>query len=144
MTQDKKVVILIVLGIGAVLSLIYGVVTPPKGRSAVSASKKALPTPQQEGQRGISGARSLNRRAKRTKFVSWKRSPFVPTGTPSAGSSLVLNGIVGTLGTPKAMIGGEIVGIGDNIGPNRVVAINADSVIINDGTEDFELKLERR
>jgi len=43
---------------------------------------------------------------------------------------------------PTAMIGDVIVKRGDKLGANTVVEINPDSIILNDGTKDFELKLK--
>ncbi|MBI5124434.1 MAG: hypothetical protein HZA72_03350, partial [Candidatus Omnitrophica bacterium] len=84
--QNKKVLILIVLAIFAVISLIYGITAPPKvraARSAVLIKENLLPG---------KGSVSTVRKAKRTLFTSWKRSPFIPSGVSS--SNLVLNGII--------------------------------------------------
>ena len=42
---------------------------------------------------------------------------------------------------PIAIINGEIIKVGDNVGGNIVVDIKQDRVILNDGAKDFELKL---
>lgn len=136
--QNKKVIIAIILCIGAVISLIYGITSGPKAKrkpgsesasspEAVSAVKRIIPT---------------KRQAAKTEFVVWGRNPFVPKGTPGTlPSKLVLGGIMWHEENLKAMINNVLVGIGDKIGENTVVDIKKDSVILNNGTEDFELHL---
>lgn len=137
--KNKKVIILIVLGIFAIISLIYGITTGPKGRSRraeIAVGGNFQPASSQ-------AILSTQRRAKRSSFTSWKRNPFVPTGIPGTPSNLVLNGILSSGNNLKAMIGDNIVGKGDKIGNNTVIEIKEDRVILNDGTKDFELKLEK-
>jgi len=43
----------------------------------------------------------------------------------------------------KAMIGDAIVGKGDMIDGNKVIEVQRDKVILNDGKKDFELKLAK-
>lgn len=141
--KDKKVIILIVLGIGAVISIIYGITTPAKweARPDAAAASKSLnhvAVTRVESK----AAQPAERRYKRSAYTSWKRSPFVPAGT-SVSSSLVLSGIIWNKDKPKAMIGDAIVLKGDTVGGNKVVDIKPDSVILNDGTKDFELKIEK-
>lgn len=83
------------------------------------------------------------RRAARTQFRSWKREPFVPQGLPGSPSKLVLSGIIAHGNEFKAMIGDAIVGKGDRIGDNTVVEVRKDSVVLNDGVKDFEIKMEQ-
>ena len=54
-----------------------------------------------------------------------------------------MNGIIWNKTKPKAMIGDAIVVKGDTIGANKVVDIQPNRVILNDGTKDFELKIEK-
>lgn len=133
--HNKKVLALIVLIIFAVISITYGIRTTAKGKKG-----KAAIT----GRERLASQKSpisVERRAKRSKYASWKRSPFVPSGAVS--SDLVLNGIIWSKDRPKAMIGSVIVCKGDNIAENKVVDIKPDRVILNDGIKDFELKLEK-
>jgi len=44
---------------------------------------------------------------------------------------------------PQAIINGEVVGIGATVGGKRVVDIKEDRVILNDGSKDFELRLDQ-
>ncbi|MFA6320378.1 MAG: hypothetical protein WCY36_00785 [Candidatus Omnitrophota bacterium] len=143
--QNKKAVILIALVSLALLSLLYGIFSRPGRRntapvrSIVTAFNKnkvsALPE----------SSTPAFRRAKRTQFRSWKRSPFVPKGVPGTPySKFALNGILASGKELKAMIGDAIVGKGDKINANTtVVEVMKDKVILNDGTKNFELKLEQ-
>ena len=136
--RDKKLVILIVLSIFAVISLIYGIVASSKGKV------KKAPTVTGENLQQASSQELVfsERRAKRSKFTSWKRNPFTLQKTSSkAFKGLVLSGIMWDKGKPLAIINGEIVKIGDNVSGNIVVDIKQDRVILNDGIKDFELKL---
>ncbi|MDD5449468.1 MAG: hypothetical protein PHO42_02595 [Candidatus Omnitrophica bacterium] len=76
------------------------------------------------------------RRAERTRFTSWGRNPFL---TRISLTDAGLAGILWDEKSPKAIIGGSIVGIGDKIGGNTVVDIQKDRVILNDGSENFEI-----
>lgn len=138
--KDKKVIILIILGIGALISLIYGITVGPKTRKA-SPRLESAPTTE-----AISVARRIvptERKAAKTDFIAWGRNPFVQKESPGAKvSKLVLGGIMWNVENPKAMINNEIVGIGDKVGGNTVVDIKKNSVTVNDGTEDFVLRLE--
>lgn len=58
-------------------------------------------------------------------------------------SALFLNGIILTQEQPLAIINNTIVRAGDEIGKNKVVKVNTDSVILNDGSAEFELKLSK-
>lgn len=140
--KNKKVIILIILGIVALFSLIYGISTPAGGRRSVSVSTTPEVTRQSESAQVPGRTLGIKRRAKRTKFASWSRSPFIPKGIPGAPSSgLNLKGIMWNEKNPKAMIGDAIVGKGDKIGGNTVIEAKKDRVILNDGTKDFEIKL---
>ena len=140
---NKKIIILIALGIAAIVSVIYGASAKPKFKKDVinqeTAVKKAGGP---AGQENIIG--QTKRHAKRTQFRSWKRSPFIPKGVPGAPSSkLVLSGIIAKGTEFRAMIGDSIVVKGDKIDGNTVIDVKKDRVILNDGTKDFEIKLEQ-
>jgi len=140
--QDKKVVALIVLTVLAVISLIYGVTATPKGRtkSAAVTDKQIAVTPAQDAAKNVV---STDRRARRSQFKVWKRSPFIDGQAASAVSELTLNGIIWSKTKPKAMIGDIMVVKGDTIGGNKVIDIQPKRVILNDGIKDFELKIEK-
>jgi len=135
--QDKKVLALIILTIFAIISLIYGIRASAKRRP----SSSALPSAETVSLLPAKGSSGVERRAKRTKFTSWKRSPFVHATTASP--ELVLSGIIWHKDKPKAMIGDAILMKGDRIAGNTVVDIKPDRVILNDGIKDFEIKIEK-
>lgn len=136
--RDKKVIILIVLGIIAAMSIVYGITS---GRSKRRPEEPAMTTGGTQ-QVPSQGAASFQRRAKRSQYTSWKRSPFIESGLSSSSSSLTLNGIINSGKGLKASIGDAIVKKGDKIGNNTVVDIKKDRVILNDGTKNIELKLK--
>jgi hypothetical protein len=136
--RDKKTVILIILSIFAAVSLFYGITSRP-GKRTKGAYTNTGENPPSSSQ----AAFSAERRAKRSRFTSWRRNPFLPSGVSGASSDLVLNGILNSGGKLKAMIGSTVVANGDKIGANTVVDIKKDRVILNDGTKDFELTLHR-
>lgn len=140
--QDKKVIALIVLAVLAVISLIYGVTASPKSkfRTAVTAGGQVAKA---SSQSAPITALPTGRRSKRSQFKTWKRNPFSSGQGASEPSGLTLNGIIWNKTRPKAMIGDAIVVKGDTIGTNRVVDIERTKVILNDGTKDFELSMEK-
>ena len=139
--QDKKVVALIILTVLVAISLIYGVTASPKGRakSAANAERQVAIAPPQSAKNVI----STERLAKRSQFKAWKRNPFATGLTASTMTELTLNGIIWNKTKPKAMIGDAMVVKGDTISGNKVVDIQPNRVILNDGTKDFELKIEK-
>lgn len=138
--QNKKLIVLAVLGILAIFSLFYGIFTPSRMRrppqateSDIQAERKVLL---------VEKAILTQRVTKRTNYASWGRNPFTLQKTSSkAFKSLILDGIMWDKEKSLAIINDEIVKIGERIGDNIVVEIKQDSVILNDGTKDFELKL---
>ena len=139
--KDKKVIALIVLVILAVISLVYGVTAPAKGkgRSAVAKEQVTIAPPQGAAKSAL----PLGRRHKRSQHKVWKRNPFSSGQSSSTASELNLNGIIWNKVRPKAMIGDAIVAKGDTVGENKVIDILPDRVILNDGTKDFELQMSK-
>jgi len=74
------------------------------------------------------------------KNVEWGRDPFHKMSDSI--SVLQLQGITWHEKSPKAIISNMVVGIGDRVGPNKIVDIKKDRVILNDGTNNFELTLD--
>jgi len=138
MNNKKQIIALIVLGIVAVISLIYGVTSGPKAKTLPAQNMELSPLPSGSAEL----AAPIRRRAKLSSFKTWNRSPFIPKGIKGSSSGLVLSGILGSAPNLKAMINGEVVGKGGRIGPNTVVSITSDGVVLNDGTKDFTLKIE--
>ena len=138
--QNKKIIILIILGIVAVISIFYGIFAPSKARrNIIPESTSSLQELTAE-----KGTAYLTRNAKKTAYSSWSRDPFSTSPAPIKGyGGLTLGGIVWDKENPMAIINDNIVKIGDKVSGNTVVDIKQDKVILNDGTKDFELKLEQ-
>ena len=138
--QDKKLLLLIGLGLLAIGSLIYGIVTPSKTRQELSSQSSSssstvttvapAPFPKE-------------RNTKRSSFLSWGRNPFL-LQERGAGSQLVLNGIAWDERSPRAVINGQIVAVGDKIEGKTVVAIRSYGVTLKDAAESLELRLSRK
>lgn len=140
--QNKKLIALILLGVGAIVSLAYGIITPSKVRRELS-SKPALKVEEVKKLTLRERVIPKKRLAQRTDFVAWGKSPFLPKEViVRVIPKLILNGIVWDKKNPKAIINGEIVNVGDKVDESTVVDIRLNRVILNDGTENFELKLE--
>jgi hypothetical protein len=58
--------------------------------------------------------------------------------------NLNLNGIAWDELSPRAVINNVIVGVGDKVGGYQVVQIEPNRVILNDGVNDFELRVGRK
>ena len=150
--QNKKNIVLIILGIAAVFSLIYGITAPPKGGGA-----RAVKSSDAREAEAVPPVRKLvlkERHAVKTEFKSWGRNPFIKKGIqekiqeniqekPAVPESLklTLNGIIWNAKNPRALINNAILSKGDKIGANTIVDIKQKSVVLNDGTKDFEIRL---
>jgi hypothetical protein len=146
--QNKKLIALIVLGACAVISLIYGATSNPKGKGRTAASSSAttpaassVQTPTATGQ--TQSVPSVKRRAKRSSFQTWARGPFIPKNVKGSSYQMELSGILGSGKSLKAMINGQILGKGDKLGSATVTDIAQDRVTLNDGSKDIILKLEQ-
>ena len=136
--QNKKIIILIILGIVAVISLFYGIFAPSKAR------RNIIPEPTSSLQELTvkKGTAYLTRNAKKTAYSSWSRDPFSTSPAPIKGyGGLTLGGIMWDKKNPMAIINDNIVKIGDTVSGNTVVDIKQDKVILNDGSKDIELLL---
>ena len=109
--QNKKVVILIALGIAAFISLIYGASAKTKWQSTAASHGAVIKTGSDGRGNPVDVIGQTKRRAIRTQFRSWKRSIFVPkTAAGTAYSKLSLSGILASGKGFKAMIGDSIEG----------------------------------
>jgi len=128
------------LSIVAVGSILYGLSAPPRGETGGIARTRYT---QAEILSAAKERIQKKRSAVRTNFVGWRRNPFVPEiKLKEDVITLTLNGILWDEIMPRAIINSDVVDIGDVIEGNRIVAINHNNVILNDGTEDFTLTLE--
>ena len=81
---------------------------------------------------------------KRAGYKDWGRDPFMVTQMPvSSSSALALDGIVYDEKDSYVLINNQLLHIGDEVNGNRVIDIQQDRVILNDGNKDIELKLEQ-
>ena len=140
-TEKKKLIIFIVLGALAVLSVVRGIFTPSAIRRDLAS------TPAQTVQKTEPAATRLAtspsaRSAKKSKYNTWGRNPFVAATIPGEpAGELKLGGILWDKDKPVAIINDNMAGIGDTVGAYKVVGITQDSVTLNDGTEEHILKL---
>lgn len=137
---NKKLLVLIGLAAAALLSLIYGILTPSGSRRSLSNA-----SPEAGASASLPSANNLiplEKHAPQVRYTGWGRNPFAPAAASvPVASDLVLTGIAWDEKIPKAVINDQIVGIGTKIGDRKVKTIRRDSVVLTDGTEDFELRI---
>ena len=136
---DKKLILLIGLGLAAAGSLVYGILTPSSARRQFSSRPVTL-----ENQAVPHAEADLfpkERHARKSQFGDWGRNPFVPWGTGAATSDLVLKGIAWDEENPKCVINGVIVEVGDEVAGKTVREIRRDRVILTDGEEELVLRV---
>ncbi len=78
-------------------------------------------------------------RQSKSSYEDWGRNPFMSSLAVSQGPTL--DGILWDANNPVAVINGEIAGKGDSVGPYVVVEVRPESVLLNDGEKDIELRL---
>lgn len=139
--QDKKILILIITGIAAFFSLLYGILTPSKIRRQIMSGAAAVSRVNQKVVIPIQNVLTEGRASARSAYHSWARDPFSPSAINRV-VDLELNGILWDTEAPQAIINEHIVGIGDIVRGNIIVDITQDTVILNDGLTDFELTLK--
>jgi len=108
-----------------------------KKTSASAAENKAVPKDVKTKETSAKTSLSKEKYGRNDPFalnVTKKQSFSEPTG-------LNLQGIVFDTEAPNAIVNNQIVGVGANIAGNTIVKINENSVIFNDGTENFEVRL---
>ncbi len=136
MIKNKKIVAVVILGIAAIFSLAYGVITSRAGRPVIS----AVPATGFVSPDEAIHIQMHSRRARRTQCTSWKRNLFSLTGASGDGSSdSGVQGIMWSENDPMAIVDGCIVHKGDSVAGGTVADIRKDAVIINDGSKDIEV-----
>lgn len=140
--RKKELPLLIVLAVAAVGSLIYGLRVPARRPGGLPVSPPAS-APLLGPAGGASGP--FVRPKRKPAGETWGRNPFV-FGSVSAQSfaGLTLNGILWDRVKPQAIIGGQIVGVGDAVAPGgaKVEDIRPNQVVLDDGRDKIELMLE--
>ncbi|MBN3039103.1 MAG: hypothetical protein JW869_06810 [Candidatus Omnitrophica bacterium] len=80
---------------------------------------------------------------KRTAYKEWGRNPFVwPSEEAEARVQLNLSGVIWDEESPYALINGEVVHAGDEIGGMKVERIEENRVILSDGVSQEVLVIE--
>lgn len=135
--KNKKKLILGVLIIISVLVWGRNFLPVKKKLKAISRQLKTVTS-------HIASQHLPKRKASLTEAKDWGRNPFLASGvSDSAISGLQLGGIISDDRERYALINDQIAHIGDLIGGYKLVGINEDGVILNDGNKDIELKLEQ-
>lgn len=136
--QQKLKIALPILVI--IMAVVWGPVITGSGpkRKAGKAAKKIGAAPQGENNIDLAAlSRAGTREKARTSYAEWGRNPFTLVQDPEA---LIIEGIVWDRENPKAIINGDILGIGDPVGPNVIADIKQNSVILRGETGDIELR----
>lgn len=142
--QNKKLMALVILGILAFFSLIYGIVTPSKLRREISKKSTSIKKQEIPPTKIKTTPVSTTRHARRTNFSTWGRDPFSSgpaASPPTSVSDMSLTGILWDDRAPLAVINDNPVAVGDKIGMYTVAEIDKDKVILTDGTKNYELTL---
>ena len=114
--------------------VIFGSGSKSKGDNSTSRVNKNM----QEGMSGFAVPSVASQKKAKTAYARWGSNPFMLKRTPKA---INLEGILWDANDPKAIINGNIVGVGETVEGKMIVEIKANSVIIKgDDGEEFELK----
>ncbi len=82
-------------------------------------------------------SRSRSQKKSRTVYADWGQNPFMLKRAPR---ELYIEGIMWDKKNPRAIINGDIIGIGETIESKTIVDITPSSVIFKDGDgKEFEL-----
>jgi len=137
--KNKKLTILIVLLIGAVISITYGVTAPvrPKGKLAAKEYDITHKIKKPREDTILTG-----RYMKRSDYKEWGRNPFaIDTEEEIAQTGLVLSGIFWDYRNPSAIVNDDIVTVGSVIDGSTVVAIERKKVVLDGAAGKIELLL---
>ncbi len=82
---------------------------------------------------------------RRAGTLEWRRDPFTSTssGVVEESRDWHLSGILWDPARPLAIINGQTVQVGDQLGAYRIVSITRETVTISDGTATTTLHLTR-
>ena len=130
--MDKKKIVLTVLAVVSFLIWVRAVTVFLKGKKGVRIGETIATVSAQ-----------APRHSRKTVYQDWKRDPFSLERMLNAqGVGLELVGIMYDEKTCHALINEDVVRIGDTIEGNKVIDIQKDKVILNDGQKNFELRLQ--
>jgi hypothetical protein len=134
--KDKKVILLIVLGVGGILSMLYGIITPSKFKQEAAKEMSSVPAVSQNDTKDSAEVSTQPQHERpRSKYDKWGRNPFYQR------QRITISGIMYDVRNSQVMINDEIVGIGADVGGNKVIDIRPNYCIISDGTSEFKLHL---
>ena len=141
--RQKELLLLAALAVVAVGSLIYGLRAPAHRSQSLPVSP-AAPLLSPVSTSDLSSKPSV-RPSRKDGEAAWGRNPFA-FGSVSTQSfaGLTLNGILWDNVKPQAIIGGQIVGVGDSVEPGgaKVKDIRPNKVVLDDGKDKIELMLD--
>lgn len=144
MEKNKKLIILAVLIV--VVIFVWARAFRGPSRRRARAPSRAPGLALEKGELELFRAQAVPKRTRaKSAYATWDRNPFV-RGERGAMvvSGLNLDGIVWDEKSPYAIINDKIVEVGDRIAGKKVIEIKVDSVILSDGTREYELKLWRK
>ncbi len=146
MTREKKQVA--ILGaLALVLIAVYGRALAPSAPTPTDTQlqvagpeSSASPTPSAAK---LIPDRSVERKAQRQRAAALApgRDPFTSRSMLAEASGLHLSGILRDPAEPIAILNGQMVFVGDEIGGYRVVEISPHNVSVTDGSETFQLTI---
>lgn len=129
--MDKKKIVLAISAAVSLLIWVRAFTLLSKGKRVVRAGKMPPAVPAQN-----------ERQALKTAYPDWKRDPFsLERMLEVQDAGLHLAGIMFDEKASHALINEYVVRLGDTIEGNTVVDIQKDKVILNDGVQNFELRL---
>jgi hypothetical protein len=138
--ENKKFLLLSGLGLALAASFAYGVFGPSlKKTPAAAVQAAALGFPDT-----LDGLTVPERQASRTAYKTWGKNPMVAREAVSgpAVSGFALSGILWDKTKPTAIVNDEIVTRGSRLGDFVVVEIRKDRVVLDDGQNRVDLRLE--
>ena len=132
MVIDKKKIVLSILAAVSFLIWVRAITVFSKGKKTLNPGKTSAALPYNK-----------ERHSQKTAYYTWKRDPFsLERMLDVHGAGLQLAGIMYDEKLCHALINEYVVRIGDTIEGNKVVDIQKDKVILNDGAKNFELRLQ--
>ena len=120
--------------------------SPPAPPSPVAASGNGSSAPQASDDSSTTARPSRTTREaqrRRAATLDWRRDPFILSGVGEEAHGLHLSGILWDPAKPLAIIDGQTVQVGDQLGEYRITSIDRETVTISNGTATTTLHLTR-
>lgn len=152
--NKKDIIKLIITGILSLVFILLVINSMSAVKNARELKKKALCAPELTLIQGKENNQDKKQAGKFTyKKLEEKSMSLMPTRDPfsdlpvtiinkSSPNTLSLSGILWDTQNPLALINGMTVKVGDKVRNYIITNIEQDKVVLNDGTKDFELKIE--